>query len=333
MMNLSKKLCSVPILFLIASPAVSFAQEKASRQIIAKIGVTQTLSNADYDADTKGFEKALTEAGFREGGHVIYDRQNARGDRASARAIARKFLDEKVVLIHSVATPASQAVVRMIRDIPIIFSSVTDPIEGRLVPKKSPCGTRTGTNVTGVSDRWPVFLQFQRYTKFFPRAKKWGTIYNARDPKSIPHIKEMREAARRLGVELIEATIASNAEAVPAVQTLAGKIQVLNVTFDPAVLSSFEAIVKVCNEKKIPLFGGDVRSVTKGAMAAYGFDYFQIGYAAGKKAVRVLKGEPPGEIPWELGERLVLVINERAAKAQGAIVSPTLLKQADRIIK
>ena len=333
MMNLSKKLCSVSILFLTVSPALSFAQVKASKQIIAKIGVTQTVSSPDYDADIKGFEKALAEAGFREGVQVIYDRQNARGDKAIARGIAQKFLDEKVVLIHSVATPASQAVVRIIKDIPVVFSSVTDPRDARLVPKKSLSGTRTGTNVTGVSDHWPVFLQFQTYTKFFPKAKKWGTIYNARDSKSILHIKEMREAAKRLGVELIEATIASSAEAVPAALTLAGRIQAMTTTFDPAVLSSFGAIVKVCNEKKIPLFGGDVRSVMKGAMAAYGFDYFQIGYTAGKKAVRILKGDPPGEIPWEVGEKLVLVINEGAAKAQGAIVSPTLLKQADKIIK
>jgi putative ABC transport system substrate-binding protein len=134
-------------------------------------------------------------------------------------------------------------------------------------------------------------------------------------------------------VELIEARITSGAEVAPAVRTLAGKIQAMNIVFDPTVLSSFGAIVKVCNEKKIPLFGGDVRSVTKGAMAAYGFDYFQIGYAAGKKAVRILKGELPGEIPWEPGEKLVLVINETAAKAQGAIISPDLLKRADKVIK
>ena len=67
-------------------------------------------------------------------------------------------------------------------------------------------------------------------------------------------------------------------------------------------------------------------------MAAYGWDYFQIGYSAGRKAARILKGEKPGDIPWDLGERLVLMINEKAAKAQGAIVAPELLKKADKVI-
>jgi putative ABC transport system substrate-binding protein len=91
--------------------------------------------------------------------------------------------------------------------------------------------------------------------------------------------------------------------------------------------------VKVCNEKKIPLFGGDLKCVTKGAMAAYGWDYFQIGHSAGRKAVRILKGEKPGDIPWEPGEKLILMINEKAAKTQGAIVSPQLLKKADKVIQ
>jgi putative ABC transport system substrate-binding protein len=68
-------------------------------------------------------------------------------------------------------------------------------------------------------------------------------------------------------------------------------------------------------------------------MAAYGWDYFQIGHSAGKKAVRILKGEKPGDIPWELGEKLLLTINEKAARAQGAIISPELLKKADRVIQ
>src|SRR4030042_1950196 len=75
-----------------------------------------------------------------------------------------------------------------------------------------PMPRQSGTNVTGVSDRWPVYLQFEMYTKFVPKAKKWGTIYNAGDSNSLVHIKEMREAAKKLGVELIEATISISGE-------------------------------------------------------------------------------------------------------------------------
>jgi len=327
-----RRLRSISILLLIVSPSFSFAQEKTSKKIIPRIGVTQTVSFPDFDADAKGFEKALTEAGFKEGIHVIYDRQNAQGDPGNAQAIAQKFQSTKVDLIHSIATPSSQAVVKLIKNIPIVFSSVTDPVGAELIPKTSPPGTKTETNVTGVSDRWPVFLQFEMYTKFFPKAKKWGTIYNPGDPKSILYIKEMREAAKKLGVELIEATISSSGEALQTVQFLAGRAQAIHITFDYIAISSFDTIVKICNEKKIPLFGGDLKCVSRGAMAAYGWDYFQIGHSAGRKAAQILKGEKPGDIPWELGEKLLLLINEKAAKTQGAIVSPELFKKADKVI-
>jgi putative ABC transport system substrate-binding protein len=330
---MSKKLHFILIILLGVSPAISFAQGKISKKIIPRIGVAQTVSCPDFDADAKGFEKALAEAGFKEGIRVIYDRQNAQGDVNQTQTIAHNFLNADVDLIHSIATPSSRAVIKIIKDIPIVFSSVTDPVYAGLISKRSPVGTKTRTNVTGVSDRWPVTLQFEMYTKFFPRAKKWGTIYSAGDPRSILYVKEMREAAKKLKVELIEATISNGDEILPATQFLAGKAQTIFITYDHIALSSFDTIVKVCKERKIPLFGGDLKCVTKGAMAAYGWDYFQIGYSAGRKAVRILKGEKPGDIPWELGERLVLLVNEKAARAQGAIVTPELLKKADKIVQ
>jgi putative ABC transport system substrate-binding protein len=237
-------------------------------------------------------------------------------------------------MVHSIATPTSQAVVKTIKNIPVVFSSVTDPVDAGLVPKTSPSGTKSGTNVTGVSDRWPVSLQFEMYTKFVPKAKKWGTIYNAGDANSMVHIKEMREAAKKLGVELIEASISTSAETMQAAQSLAGKgVQAINITSDNTAVSAFEAIVKVCNEKKIPLFAGDVDSVPRGAIAAYGLDYFLIGQSAGKKAVRILKGEKPGNIPWGPAEKFSLVVSEKAAKVQGIKIPPDLLKKADKVIK
>ncbi|NWG03065.1 MAG: ABC transporter substrate-binding protein [Syntrophaceae bacterium] len=330
---MAKKICLILILFLIVGISFSFAQEKQTKKMI-RIGVTQIVSHPALDGDAKGFEKALADAGFKEGVNVTYDRQNAQGDMANAQTIAQKFLDAKVDMVHSIATPTSQAVVKVIKNIPVVFSSVTDPVDAGLVPKDSAPGQKSGTNVTGVSDRWPVSLQFEMYTKFIPKAKKWGTIYNAGDANSMVHIKEMREAAKKLGVELIEATISTSAETMQAAQSLAGKgVQAINITSDNTAVSAFEAIVKVCNEKKIPLFAGDVDSVPRGAIAAYGLDYFLIGESAGKKAVRILKGEKPGNIPWGPAEKFSLIISEKAGKAQGLKIPADLLKKADKVIK
>ncbi len=328
---MSKILYPLLILLLLISVSNSIAQEKKSKKLI-KIGVIQTVSRPDLDADAKGFEKALAEAGFKEGVQITYLRKNSQGKVADAQAIAQKFVDEEVDLIHSIAILTSQVVVKRIKNIPIVFSSVSNPVNAGLVPKTSPPGTKTGTNVTGVSDYWPIHLQFEMSTKFVPKAKKWGTIYNVRDANSLAHIKEMRKSAKKLGVELIEAKISIRGEVMQAAQSLSGKVQAIHLTHDHTVASAFGVVVKVCNEKKIPLFTGDIYSVPRGAIAAYGLDYFLVGYSAGKKAVQILRGEKPENIPWGPAEECLLVINERAARAQGVIIPPDILKKGDKII-
>jgi putative ABC transport system substrate-binding protein len=326
-----KKVYPPLILILLLSVCSLLAQEKKVKKVF-RIGVTQFTSTLASEKDQRGFEKALADAGFKEKVNVMFDRQNAQGNVANAQTIAQKFLSEKFDLIHTIGSPNSRAAVKLIEDVPVVFSFVTNPVEAGLVPKKSLPGTKTGTNVTGVSHRWPVSLQFEMYTQFLPKAKKWGTIYHQGDPHSLGLIKEMRESAKRLGIELMEAVISSGEEATQAASFLAGKVQAFHIIYDDTVLSSLEAIVKICNEKKVPLFTSDLESVSRGAFAAYGLNFFTIGYSAGKRAARILKGENPGDIPWGRIEKLNLVVNEKAARAQGMILSPELLKRADKII-
>lgn len=327
-----RKLFPLLISCLILTWEDSSAQESPSKKPF-RIGVTQSFSLSDFDTDGKGFEKALSEAGFKEGIHVIFIRQNAKNDRGIAHAIAQQFLERKLDLIHSIGTLSSQATVKAIKETPIVFSSVTDPVGSEIVPSKSPKGTKTGTNVTGVSDRWPTSIQFEMHTKFFPKAKKWGTIYSPDDPASLGHLKEMREAGRKLGLEIIEALISSSEEVPKAAQFLVGKVQAIHLFFDPKTLSALDAIIRVCNRYKIPLFSGDAGSVVRGALAAYSLDYFEIGYSAGKKAVQILRGEKAGNIPWDQGEKFYLIINEKAEKAQGAVIPLEFLKKANKVIK
>jgi putative ABC transport system substrate-binding protein len=326
-----KKVYPPLILILLLSVCSLLAQEKKVKKVF-RIGVTQFTSTLAAEKDEMGFEKALADAGFKEKVNVIFDRQNAQGNVVNAQTIVQKFLSEKCDLIHTIGSPNSRAAVKLIEDTPVVFSFVTNPVEAGLVPKKSLPGTKTGTNVTGVSHRWPVSFQFEMYTQFLPKAKKWGTIYHQGDPYSLVLIKEMRESAKRRGIELMEAVISSSEEAMQAASFLAGKVQAFHIIYDDTVLSSLEAIVKICNEKKVPLFTSDLESVSKGALAAYGLNFYTIGYSAGKRAARILNGENPGHIPWGRIEKLSLVVNEKAARAQGMILSPELLKRSDKII-
>ena len=124
----------VALCSLLAFPAA------ADDKKMVRIGVTKIVAHAALDADEKGFEAGLASAGFKEGVNVTYDRQSAQGDMGKAQAIAQKFLDQKVDLIHAIATPTAQAVAKGGKNIPVVFSSVTDPVVSCIVPgDRAPC--------------------------------------------------------------------------------------------------------------------------------------------------------------------------------------------------
>ncbi|MBW1642871.1 MAG: ABC transporter substrate-binding protein, partial [Deltaproteobacteria bacterium] len=154
-----------------------------------RIGEAQIVAHPALDNDSKGFAAALAEEGFIEGKNITIDRQNAQGDQPTCAIIAQKFQDDRVDLVHAISTPNAQAQVKVSKTIPIVFSSVTDPVATGIVPKMG----KTGTHVTGVSDRWPITLQCEMYQDLVPHTKKWGTIYNPGDVNVTFHIKEMKK--------------------------------------------------------------------------------------------------------------------------------------------
>ena len=315
-----KKMMIVGMVFL--ALGLVFGSGVSAKMI--RIGEAQIVAHPALDNDSKGFAAALAEEGFIEGKNIKIDRQNAQGDQPNCAIIARKFEDDRVDLIHAISTPNAQAQVKVSKTIPIVFSSVTDPVATGIAPKMG----KTGTHVTGVSDRWPITLQCKMYQDIVPHTKTWGTIYNPGDVNVTFHIKEMKKAVEGMGLKLIEAHVSTSAEVMQAAQSLVGRVDAIHITSDNTCVSAFESIVKICNANNISLFSGDRDSVPRGAIAAYGPDYFLIGYTAGKKAARILKGENPGNIPAGLATEYSLWVSLKHAKAQGAKLPPTLVKKA-----
>lgn len=318
--------CLLPISLGLFEPYNSHAKENL-------VCVSKIVSHAALDAAEKGFESGLASAGFKEGVNITFIRANAEGDPQKADTISQQFAAKDCDLIHAIATPTAKSVLQYNNKTPVVFSAVTDPEEAGIVPAGSTPGSRSGLNVTGVSDKWPVSLQIETYSKFVPQATVWGTIYNPGELNSVSHIKDMRKATRELNFQLFEVHATSAKEVEEAARSLVGRVQAIAITADNTSVANFENIAKVCNENKIALFAGDVDSVPKGAIAAYGTDYYLIGYLAGKKAALIFKGIEPGKIPWGLMEKYSLIINLKAAALQGVAINPDLLRIADKVLE
>ena len=310
-------------------------ESSAASKKIYHIGVTQIMYHPSFIWTDRGFKTALKEAGYIEGKNVIFNFQDAKADPDKIVPIANKFINEKVDLIHTMSIMTSQGIVKVVKEIPIVYSMVMNPIEEKVVATMGP----TGTNVTGVAtslcaleDRWQIEPQLDMYIKFMPDAKRWGTIYNSGRVNSIFYMKELRAICKRLGLELLEAPVTRADEVKKAAESLVGKVDAIYGTPDDFAMSAFEEIAEVCNKNKIPLFGGEVECVQRGAVAAYNQDYFLVGYKAGKKAIRILNGEKPGDIPSDLTKKYYLVISLKNAETQGLAISPELKKMADKIL-
>ncbi|MEW5725499.1 MAG: ABC transporter substrate-binding protein [Thermodesulfobacteriota bacterium] len=294
-----------------------------------KIGVVAGEDRPEFQADQEGFEKALADGGFGPE-KIVYDRWNARGDSSLARKIVQKFKADRVGLVHALGAPAARAAVEVIQTIPLVYSSVTDPVaEGLVVTMGA-----GGGNVTGVSDAWDIQGQLALYSQMLPGARKWGTIYHAGDNHSLKVVARTREAAKKLGLEMVEVAVATPGEVMAAALSLAGRVDAVYITADQMVVSALALVAKACNEKRLPLFAGEADSVLRGAIAALCFDHFQVGYTAGRKAVLILTGEKkPGEIPSGLAENPKLHLNLQAAEAQGVIVDQRFIDLAEKVIK
>jgi len=300
-----------------------------------KIGVSQIMDHHSFRKAQRGFKSAMEKAGYIQGKNVIYDLQDARANPDALGTIAKKFIKDKVDLVHSLSIMGSAVIVKEIKNIPVVYDIVVDPVGEDIVTTIEP----TGNNVTGVAvgfcalqDRWPVDSQFEMYVKILPAAKKWGTVYNPGSVNTMFHIKEMREISEQIGVELVEATASTKEDIAKATRSLIGKVDAFFITSDPIPMSVFPEIAKVCNHHKIPLFGGEVNVVPKGAMAAYNLDYNKAGYHAGEIAARILNGEKPGDIAAKVLKKFHLVISIENASKQGVTFSEEIKKMADTIL-
>jgi putative ABC transport system substrate-binding protein len=300
-----------------------------------RIGVTRIMYHRCFELDQEGFVAALDEEGFVDGRNVVYDFHDGGADPDKVTEIARTFVKDGVDLIHSMSIMGSKIIVDEVKDIPVVYSMVMDPIEEKIVSTLD----ATGTNVTGIAvqycalaDLWPVKSQLEMYVRFAPQAVKWGTVYDSSSVNTMYHIREIRQTAGYMGLDLIEAPVAKTADVKGAAESLVGKVDVIYITSDGIAMSAFEDIAAVCREHRIPLFGGELECVSRGALAAYNQDYFLPGYLAGKLAARILKGEKPGDIPSETVQKFHLVVSRGNAEAEGLAIPEELLKEADRVL-
>lgn len=276
-----------------------------------KVGVTQLVEHPSLNAAFEGFQQALEDAGL----DIDYDMQNAQNDNSANMTIANNLVSAGVDLIFANSTPSAQAAASATQEIPIIFTSVTDAVSAELVSSvEEPGGNLTGT-VDSHPDAIPNTMKFLQEEL---GANTVGMVYNAGEQNSVAQVNAVKEVLDEFNMTLEEAAVSSSAEVKQATESLVGKVDAIYIITDNTVVSALETVASVAKEHDIPLMTAELDSVERGAFAAYGFEYYDIGYEAGEMAVKILTGEQePADLPVQNPQNLKFIINEETANELG----------------
>ncbi len=325
-MSSMKKLSLRTLVSTLALAAVCSAPAWAADKTVL---VTAIVEHPALDAVRDGVKDELKDEGFEAGKNLKWEYQSAQGNTGTAAQIARKFVGDKPDAIVAIATPSAQALVSATKTIPVVYSGVTDPVAAQLVKDWKP----SGTNVTGVSDLLELEKQVDLIKRVVPNVKRVGMVYNPGEANSAVVVKAMKELLGKSGITLVEAAAPRTVDVGSAAKSLIGKVDVIYTNTDNNVVSAYEALVKVGNDAKIPLVASDTDSVKRGAIAALGVNYYDLGRQTGKVVARILKGEKPGDIASATSSKLELFVNTTAAQKQGVTLPADLIKSAKTVIK
>ena len=279
------------------------------------VGICQLVQHDALDAATKGFRDALTEA---LGDKVVFDEQNASGEPANCTTIVNKFVSSKVDLIMANATPALVAAKEATNTIPILGTSVTDYASALGIEGWT--GT-VGGNVSGTSDLAPLSEQAAMIPELFPDAKTVGIVYCSAEANSQYQVDVITGYLTELGLTVTPYPFTDTNDVASVTQKACDNSDVLYIPTDNTAASNTEAIANVVLPAKKPVIAGESGICAGCGVATLSIDYYDLGYATGKMAAKVLTGEAKiSEMPVEYAPQVTKMYNPDNCAALGVTI-------------
>jgi putative ABC transport system substrate-binding protein len=254
------------------------------------------------------------------------DLRGAGGDLNRLPALARELVGSQPDIIVSATIPATAAVQRETRTIPIVFTTGGDPVASGIVPRLD----RPSGNITGFGGLEPSLggKWLELLSEIAPSLKRAALLFSP-DVGVEPYIPSFETAARSLKVEAITAPVHGDAEVETAITALGrepgGGLVV--------VAARRAAIISAAARNNVPAVYGFSYFVRDGGLLSYGADLVDIWRRAAAYVDRILRGAKPAELPVQLPTKFEMVLNLKTAKALGLAVPPSILLRADEQIE
>ena len=313
----------------VAWPMVAIGQQTAT----PVIGLLHSGSFARYAHLVTAFQQGLKQVGYIEGQNLAIEYRWADGhfDRLPALAADLVRRHEVRVLAALGGDPVALTAKAATTTIPIVFVSGFDPVKLGLVSSLS----RPGANITGVVLLSSPLLakQLQLLGELVPAAGAIALLVNPNNPNTENRLKEMQEAARAVGRELLVVTAKSEDEFELVFATIRQRASALVVPPDPSFTTRRDELIALAARYAIPASYPFREYAVSGGLMSYGASLSDAYRLAGIYCGRILRGEKPADLPVQQTTKVEFVINLKVAKTLGLSLPLPLLGRADEVIE
>jgi ABC-type uncharacterized transport system substrate-binding protein len=320
------------LLVLFCGLAVGTESALAQKTGVPRIGFVSSRSADESGPLLTGFRQGLSDNGFVEGQTVEIEYRWAENKYERLASLANDLIGRQVAVIVAAGGPASAfAAKAATTTIPIVFTSVGDPVEIGLVASLShPGGNITGTDATLTTELDAKRLELLH--ELLPEIRSVAALINPTRPGSEDQTRQLQAAARDLGTDVILFSASQEADIDTGFSKLAQQgFKALLVGSDPFFASRREQLVRLAARHSVPAIYQWPEFVSAGGLMSYGASLADAYRQAGEYTSRVLKGTKPADLPVARPTKFELMINTNTAKALGLTIPASLLARADLI--
>jgi len=294
----------------------------------AKIDLIEYLETPNVEINREGILAGFEKAGLKRGRDYELRVRNAQGDMATLNTIVDASVADGAEILLTAATPALQAALRRANGRTVVFSLVANP----MLAGAGKSETEHLPFVTGAYIPAPHAEGLIALRECLPHVKRIGTLFVPAEVNSVYYKDELVKVATQMGIEVEAVGVSTSAEVADAALALCGRnVDAICQISDNLTGGSFASIAQAAKRARLPLIGFASGQSKNGAFMTVSRDFFDGGVASAEITARVLRGESPASIPFQLFEGLKYVFNPAAAASCGVGIPPELLRKGETV--
>jgi putative ABC transport system substrate-binding protein len=315
---------------LYGAPLATEAQQAGK---LRRVGVLDVVAAASNEANLGAFRQGLRELGYVEGQNLVIEYRSADGRAERFPDLATELVRLQVDVIVTRGTAAALGARHVTDTIPIVMASSGDPVFAGLVASLA----RPGGNVTGFHVMAPPRLagrRLQLLKEAMPRLSRVGVLLDPGDVYSRLMMREIERTAHAMGVQLQSVEAPRPADLERAFEAaLLDRVDALITVEGVLTVTELTRIVDFAAMSRLPAIHGLREFVDAGGLMAYGTDLRDLFRRSAAYVHRILEGARPADLPVQPPARFELAINLKTARALGLTIPPSLLRQADHVVR